>query len=74
MISTIPGFGLSKREYFAALAMQGLLSAIYSNKEMLNDFTLADDKRSHLTGVIAVSRNAVSYADFLIKELNKEGE
>ena len=65
--------GLTKREYFAAMAMQGLLSAIYSNKEMFNEFLLEDDgSRRHLTGCEAVQRCAVSYADALIEELNKE--
>jgi len=58
--------GLTKREYYAAIAMQGLLSAIYTNKEMINEFM----KRE--TGQDSVSRNAVGYADALIKELEKE--
>lgn len=62
---TYENVGLSKREYFAALSMQGILSAIYSDKNMLNDFL------GNETGRDAVSRNAVSYADALIEELNK---
>lgn len=64
--------GLTKREYFTAMAMQGLLSAVYSSKEMLNDFT--QDKlhsRSHVTGCKAVSDNAIAYADALLEELSK---
>lgn len=69
--------GLTKREYYAGLAMQGLLSAVYSSKEMLNEFTKAEwspgqhTGRTWLTGCEAVSKNAVSYADALIAELNK---
>lgn len=70
--------GLTKRELFAAMAMQGLLAAVYSSKEMLNEFTEAkhtpgDDlfARSYVSGCDAISRNAVSYADALLAELNK---
>jgi len=48
---------LTKREYFAGLAMQGLVTL------------LADDrfnKESHL-----VTETAVAYADLLLKELDK---
>lgn len=66
--------GLTKRELFAGMAMQGLLSAVYSSKEMLNDFTTNERGKypAHLTGRRAVSENAVSYADALIAELAKE--
>ena len=71
--------GLTKRELFAAYAMQGLLSAVYSSKEMLNEFTDVKHSpgndlhaRSYVSGCEAVSRNAVSYADALIAELSKE--
>jgi len=48
--------GLTKREHFAGLAMQGLLSAnaMYSNKT---------DNRE------ALARDAISHADALLKEL-----
>lgn len=62
--------GLTKREMFAAYAMQGLLSAIYSTKEMLNEFTTDENGfRRHLTGCEAISRCAVNYADALLKKL-----
>lgn len=38
------GEGLSKREYFAALAMQGLLAGV-CHKEGFNYDTVADDAR-----------------------------
>jgi hypothetical protein len=68
---------LTKREHFASLAMQGLLAAVYSSKEMLNEFTqekYVPEKKfgSYITGCEAVSKNAVNYADALIAELNKE--
>jgi hypothetical protein len=65
-----------RRERIAAMAMQGLLSAIYSSKEMLNEFT--EDKsggfKRHLSGSEAISKNAVAYADALIAELDKKSE
>lgn len=82
-IAMIPGdgckhIGLTKREYFAGLAMQGLLSAVYSSKEMINEFMKKkyapgpfDNVGEYLTGCEAVSRNAVSYADALLAELEK---
>lgn len=57
--------GLTKREYFAAMAMQGLLAGIYSSKEMLREF-------KDRTGRDYISENARSYADALIAELEKE--
>lgn len=70
--------GLTKREYFAGLAMQGLLSAVYSSKEMINEFMKKkyapgpfDNVGEYLSGCEAVSRNAVSYADALLAELGK---
>lgn len=75
-----PEGGLTKRELFAAMAMQGLLSAVYSNKNMLREFTKKeyvpktkkDEFSWHYSGCDAISRNAVSYADALIKELEAE--
>lgn len=63
-------WGLTKRELFAAMAMQGLLSAIYSDKKMLDEFT--KDGMVYRNGRDAVSENAVSYADALITELEKK--
>lgn len=52
----ISNYGLTKREYFAAMAMQGLLA----NPEQINT------KDSHW-----VARSSVRYADFILKQLNK---
>jgi len=49
-------YGLTKREYFAAMAIQGLLT---STKYILYPIT-------------QVAKDAVNYADALIKELNKD--
>ena len=50
--------GLTKREYYAGLAMQGLLSAnaVYDGK--------TNNRES-------LSKDAIAFADALIKELNK---
>lgn len=67
--------GLSKRELFAAFAMHGLLSAVYSSKEMLNEFTSDSSKGAllkHVTGRVAVTSNALAYADALLAELAKK--
>jgi len=56
------GRGLTKREYFAAMAMQGLLS--------VQDLVI--DIRQDSTIFTVVSHNATRYADALIAELQKE--
>ena len=58
--------GLTKREYFAAKAMQGL-SSIQVGPEFLKEIR---DTNLTLEGVIA--ENAVRYADALLAELSKE--
>ncbi len=60
--------GLTKREYFAAMAMQGCISAI-----TLQD--LADAAAKGISGIqfsATVAVTAVKDADALITELNKE--
>lgn len=52
------GIGLTKREHFAAMAMQGLLSACYINEDLIIG--------PH------ISRLSIEQADALIAELNKE--
>ncbi len=54
-LNTITSFGLTKREYFAAMAMQGLMEN-YPNS---------------FHNPIQVVNTAVSMADWLIEELNK---
>lgn len=54
---TIQGYGLTKRELFAAMALQGILanSEITKNHRDLN-----------------IEQTAIKFADALINELNKE--
>lgn len=51
-------FGLTKREYFAAMILQGLLS----NATMTQGFSSPSDK----------AEEAIEYANALINALNKE--
>ena len=59
------GMGLTKREHFAGLAMQGMLSSKY-----VGDFgnEINDDSYDHTHGL---ANNAIRYADALLKELDK---
>ena len=54
-------YGLTKREYFAALAMQGLLANQHS-------FAASENSKQ------AIEIVAVSFADGLIDALNAKGE
>lgn len=56
--------GLTKREYFAALAMQGLSTPLVPGVQNLNRM----DEAIHKAGM------AVRLADALIEELNKKKE
>lgn len=62
--------GLSKREYFAAMALQGL-----SSNSFISEILVKSDKQGKIMGhkeedIIAIT--ATQYADSLIAELNKE--
>ncbi len=54
-IETYP-FGLTKREYFAAVAMQGILSSCFASFNPMPE---------HL------AQDALNYADAILSELNK---
>lgn len=56
-------YGLTKREYFAALAMQGLLTSSLDESQI--------NVAPRLIGEV-VAEYAVGYADALIAELNGE--
>ena len=63
--STTIHFGLTKREYFAALAMQGVLSHESFFERMCSE---GGDNRM----INKVSVAAVNMADALLQELSKE--
>lgn len=54
--------GLTKREYFAAMAMQGFLSSI----DWCADNAVANESHAKITAKVSIQ-----YADALINELNK---
>lgn len=56
--------GLTKREYFAAIALQGLLA---SSEFIYEGFPLSGDKR-----IKCAAATAVHAADLLIHNLNQE--
>lgn len=60
--------GLTKREYFAAMALQGLTNEFWN--EHLQD--VAEKAGSNISKIIAIS--AVDIADELIKELERDGK
>jgi hypothetical protein len=55
--------GLTKREYFAAMMMQGLLSGYIATR---SEFTRPDEDH--------IAEESVSYANALIEALNKGGQ
>lgn len=59
----IPAYGLTKREYFAGLALQGILNAAQV-------FDYKKQPRESIHG--AAVRIAVALAEVLIAELNRE--
>jgi hypothetical protein len=58
--------GLSKREYIAAMAMQGLLANYQSQVDMLNQPSYNGTNFDHV-----LAENSVAFADALLKELEK---
>ena len=58
--------GLTKREYFAAMALQGALSNPHFSKGSAEDGETFQQFKDDLV------RNSVQFADALIVELNKE--
>ena len=62
--------GLTKREYFAALAMQGYIIASHGNEKLLAGYVKNAGKQNKpMCNMLAEA--ALNYADALIDELNK---
>ncbi len=59
-----PQEGLTKREYFAAIAMQGLLTRVPKRENYQVDLGILESQR--------IAAESVIMADKLIEELNKE--
>ncbi len=69
--------GVSKREYFAAMALQGLLNQHQqSDVSLLNEpvYNAGYINTEPTFAIEALARDAVSIADALIVELNKIAE
>jgi hypothetical protein len=58
-----PEDGMTKREYFAAVAMQGLLTRVPKRHDGETDLGIMESKR--------ISEESVIMADLLIKALNE---
>ena len=58
-------YGLTKREYFALMAMQGLLTRVPKRFDGETDLGILESKR--------IAEESVIMADELIKALNKGG-
>ncbi len=67
---TVIKIELSKREYFAAMAMQGIVGSIDSEENYQRLKTLANAQNMKVSYWIA--RDAVKQADALINALNKD--
>ena len=59
-------FGITKREYFAGLAMQGILASVQSVELR----QIGKDRSWNVPNVVA--KTAVDYADALIDALNED--
>lgn len=59
--------GMSKREYFAIMCMQGILSDCDTLREIKSK-----DRRFQITNFSeVVAKNAIEFADALLKQLDK---
>lgn len=59
-------YGLTKREYFASMAMQGLLTRVPKRLDGETDLGILESKR--------IAEESVIMADELIKALNEGGD
>lgn len=66
--------GCTKREYFASMAMQGMLSSINQSygKPNVNEASMEDSLMREQDFINDVAIKAVRYSDALIKALNKK--
>lgn len=61
--------GLTKREYFAAIVMQGIIAGTFSSEDAYNSLLKTAVKKSYSTVEQCVSKIALAYADALLTEL-----
>lgn len=60
--------GLTKREYFAAMALQGIIASLSSNNVLQAIVSKADSEKTSTTDIVA--RCAAEYADALLLKLH----
>ncbi len=70
---TLSEMGLSKREYFAGLALQGLMAAIYQNAATAGALKSAGEKAG-MSPCDQMAAMAVEHADGLLRALAKNQE
>ena len=73
LIKDVPFMGLTKREYFAAMVMQALLANLYETVFGNRLLAKLEQRPEENIGQV-VARNAMSFTDALIAELNKEAK
>jgi hypothetical protein len=61
--------GLTKREYFAGLAMQGLLSEVQSTVIKSLESGVNKNDIIKASGAKSIAQSAIQYADELLKQL-----
>ena len=68
-----PPIGLTKREYFAAMSMQGMLANITQDYAIpnVNEKAMEAALKREKEFIEAVAEKSIKYADALIKKLNK---
>lgn len=62
--------GLTKREHFAAMAMQAIITGTHSDSKVLEGLSVMFKKNNEMPANYIASA-AIEYADALIEELNK---
>lgn len=65
------GIGLTKREYFAALFMQGMIIGVTSDEDMVHNFNMSA-KEAGMAPERWMCRQSILQADQFIQELNRE--
>lgn len=70
--TSVDATGMTKREYFAAMAMQGILQSVYGDSQVYK-IQLEDWMRMYgdITVKEAAAKDAVLHADALLAELSK---
>jgi hypothetical protein len=65
----ISDYGLTKREYFAGLAMQGLSTELISNAIKLKEIGVSENEIYKSLKTKDIIKSAIEFADELLKQL-----